>query len=65
MPKCPPTSGGTVRGTIRASDILAVEAQGIEAGELGEVARAIAGGAVYVNVHSAKFPSGEIRGQLR
>lgn len=65
VPKCAPTSGGTVRGTIRASDILAVEAQGIEAGELDEVAKAIGGGAVYVNVHSGKFPSGEVRGQLR
>jgi CHRD domain len=62
-PACP-AMGGTVSGTIVAADIVAVAAQGIAAGELNEVLRAIANGAGYVNVHSANFPSGEIRGQI-
>jgi hypothetical protein len=62
-PACPAT-GGTVNGTIVAADILAVAAQGIAAGEMNEVLKAIANGAGYVNVHSANFGSGEIRGQI-
>jgi hypothetical protein len=62
-PACPAT-GGTVSGTIVAADIQALAAQGIAAGEMNEVLMAIANGAGYVNVHSANFPSGEIRGQI-
>jgi len=38
--------------------------QGIAPGELDEFIRAIRAGVTYVNVHSTKFPSGEIRGQI-
>jgi hypothetical protein len=62
-PTCPPS--GTVTGTITAANVLAVPAQGIAAGEFGEVLRAIRRGVTYVNVHSDKFPGGEIRGQIR
>lgn len=62
---CPP-SPGSVSGTITADDVVAnAAAQGIAAGELGEVLRAMRNGATYVNVHSDLFPGGEIRGQLR
>jgi hypothetical protein len=64
-PACPP-SPATVEGTIEASDVVATAAaQGIAAGELGEVLRAIRAGVTYANVHSSKFGSGEIRSQLR
>jgi hypothetical protein len=62
-PACPAT-GGTVNGTIVAADILALPAQGIAAGEMNEVLKAMAVGATYVNVHSANFGTGEIRGQV-
>ncbi len=62
-PTCP--QSGTVEGTIDASDVVGPTAQGIAPGELGELMRAIRAGVTYANVHSSKFPGGEIRGQVR
>lgn len=39
--------------------------QGIEPGAFAEIAAAIRNGTAYANVHSSKWPGGEIRGQLR
>lgn len=62
-PACP--ANGTVGGTITAANVgTGAAAQGITTGEFAEVLKAIRAGAVYVNVHSALFPGGEIRGQL-
>jgi hypothetical protein len=63
-PACPAT-GGTVTGTIDAADIVELAAQGIEAGAFAEVVRAIRANVTYVNVHTSKFPGGEIRGEIR
>ena len=63
-PVCPATEG-TVEGVIDAADIIAGAAgQGIAAGELTEVIRALRKGAVYANVHTSAYPGGEIRGQI-
>jgi hypothetical protein len=62
-PTCP--ESGTVEGTITAANVIAVAAQGIAAGELDEVLQAIRRGVTYANVHSNKFPGGEIRGQIK
>lgn len=59
-----PARAGRVEGVIAAADVVGPTAQGIEAGNLTEVLRALRKGAVYANVHSAKWPSGEIRGQI-
>ncbi len=63
-PACP-TTGGTVEGTIDAADVVGPAGQGIAAGQLNELVRAIRAGATYVNVHSTTFPGGEIRGQVK
>jgi CHRD domain len=63
-PPCPQGSG-TVEGTIDAADITGPPGQGIEPGAFDELVRAMEAGATYANVHSMRWPGGEIRGQLR
>ena len=63
-PPCPP-GPTTLEGTIEADDVVGPAAQGIAPGELGELVAAMRAGMTYANVHSTKFPGGEIRAQLR
>jgi hypothetical protein len=60
---CPPVEG-TVTGVITAADIIGPASQGIEPGAFAELVRAIRSGVTYVNVHSTRWPTGEIRGQI-
>jgi CHRD domain len=60
---CPP-NGGTITGTLVASDVIGPAGQGISAGEFTELLAAIRAGVAYANVHSVTFPGGEIRAQL-
>jgi CHRD domain len=62
-PPCPATEG-RVEGVIDAADVIGPAGQGIAAGELTEALRALRRGLVYANVHSTKYPGGEIRGQI-
>jgi hypothetical protein len=62
-PACPAKSG-TLTGTITASNVLGVTAQGISPGQLEAIVTALRSGVAYVNVHSDLFPGGEIRGQV-
>jgi hypothetical protein len=60
-----PAPPATISGTITAVDVtnLANE-RGISAGQLDELIRAIRAGATYANVHSTRWPGGEIRSQI-
>jgi|RhiMetdeSRZDD1v2_1073273.scaffolds.fasta_scaffold129442_4 hypothetical protein len=71
-PQCPSPSG-TVTGTIRPAQVLALTSpplaapgQGFPGGEPGFEAllEALRNHAIYGNVHTDKFPSGEIRAQF-
>lgn len=54
----------TVSGVLTAADIVPQAGTGIAAGEFSEVIALIRAGKAYVNVHTVKFPPGEIRSQL-
>jgi hypothetical protein len=61
-----PASPATIEGTIGPDDVGAGAAdQGIDTGEFDELVDAIQAGVTYANVHSSKFPGGEVRAQLR
>ena len=63
-PPCPLTAG-TVSGTLTAADVVGgAAAQGVTAGEFTEVLDALREEAAYANVHTARFPAGEIRAQV-
>jgi hypothetical protein len=70
-PACP--ASGTVTGTLSAADVStlpvtngdSVIPQGIQPNNLTGMLEAIRSGNTYVNVHTANFPSGEIRGQVK
>lgn len=62
-PACP-MPDGTVTGTIEPADVIGPANQGIDPGEFGELVAAIRSGTTYANVHSTKYPGGEIRAQI-
>lgn len=65
-PACPGTRSGEVSSFLTPSDITTgAVAQGIEPGEADELGRALLAGALYVNIHTESWPSGELRAQLR
>jgi hypothetical protein len=56
---------GRVTGTLTAADVRVQTANGIDGPtEWSELLGLIRAGRTYANVHSAKFPGGEIRSQL-
>ena len=60
-----PAPPATISGTITAADVTNLASdKGISAGELDELIAAIRAGATYVNVHSTRWPGGEIRSQI-
>jgi hypothetical protein len=61
-PTCP--QSGTVTGTLTPASILAVTAQDVPAGGWDEFVAAIRNSAAYANVHTSKYPAGEIRAPL-
>lgn len=68
-PACP-MAPATVTGVLTPANIVGPVAQGIEptsdmVNEFDELVALLRKELTYVNVHSARFPGGEIRGQLR
>jgi hypothetical protein len=65
-PACPDTTSGTVTGSVTAANVVGPNAQGITPGaDFAKVMQALREGAAYVNIHTTRSPSGEIRGQVR
>ncbi len=69
LPPCVQSTSGTATGTVSAADVLpagnATLDQGVTTGDLADVIRAIRAGDGYANVHTPRFPGGEIRGQIK
>jgi hypothetical protein len=65
QPACPSTASGTITGSITSANVVAIANQGIDAGDLATVEREIRAGLAYANMHTSRFGSGEIRGQIR
>jgi CHRD domain len=63
-PPCTPIEGD-FQGTIDAADVVGPTGQGIAAGEMAELIRAMRKGYTYANVHTTLNGPGLIRGQLR
>lgn len=62
-PACTSPSGD-IEGSIQPVDVIGPAGQGIAAMEFAELVRAIRAGYTYGNVHTTRFPGGEIRGQI-
>jgi hypothetical protein len=65
QPACPAATSGTITGTIVAANVVGPTGQGVTAGDLATALEIVRDGDGYANMHTANFPGGEIRGQLR
>jgi hypothetical protein len=63
-PTCP-ASGGTVTGAWTAASVVGPAAQNVTPGDFSAVIDALNSNTAYANIHTTKFPAGEIRGQVR
>ena len=63
-PLCPP-SGGTVTGTWTAASVVGPAGQNVTPGDFSALLDALNSNTAYANIHTTKFPAGEIRGQVR
>jgi hypothetical protein len=65
QPSCPAATSATFSGTITPANVTGPTAQGISVGDLATALEAVVDGESYANIHSAKFPGGDLRGQVR
>jgi len=59
-----PAAPAEITGIITGPQVLAITAQGMEAGNFAELLAAIRNRTVYANIHSTTLPGGELRGQV-
>jgi hypothetical protein len=68
-PDCPQSTSGTITGTTNAGDIIALNTPGatdqaLDSHDFAGFLRALRAGSGYANMHTTRFPGGEIRGQI-
>jgi CHRD domain len=67
-PACPLTTSGSITGTTTAADIIPLNSDGtdqaLNAQDFAGFLRALRAGSAYANMHTPRFPGGEIRGQI-
>ena len=63
-PTCPASPANLAGDFVKADVGGGADSQGIAAGQFRELVKAIKTGNAYVNVHTATFANGEIRGQV-
>jgi hypothetical protein len=63
QPACPPREG-EVHWFIERNDVTGPAGQGVEPLEIEDLIRAMRNDEAYPNVHTSRFPGGEIRGDL-
>jgi hypothetical protein len=67
-PDCPQSTSGSITGTTNAGDIIALNSGtsdlGLDLHDFATFLRALRAGDGYANMHTTRFPGGEIRGQL-
>ena len=61
-PACP--GSGAVTGTWNAASVV-LNAQNVTPGDFDALVAALESNTAYANIHTTKFPVGEIRGQMR
>ena len=68
-PDCPQTTSGSITGTTSAADIIPLNSdgtdQGLNGGDFATFLKALRLGDGYANMHTVRFPGGEIRGQVQ
>ena len=62
-PPCPPVAG-VIEGDITPADVVGPTGQGVEPGSFPELVRMMRAGHSYSNIHTTRWPGGEIRGQI-
>jgi CHRD domain len=67
-PDCPQTTSGSITGTTSAADIIALNTapndQALDQHDFAGLLSALRAGSAYANMHTPRFPGGEIRGQI-
>ena len=62
VPTCP--QNGVLTGTITPADILVISTQNIGTDDYDKFERALFAGKTYVNIHTTRVSTGELRGQI-